>query len=430
MNKIKTTLILMVLAILCTTLVSALDISVNDYDPRPAEAGKAVNVWFKIDNPGNDAEKDIFVEIVPKDGLKLTSGEPAKRTVGIISARGSQVVQFRLLVEDNAFKGSHVIEARILRGASAALKRDLTIEVTDKDFKNVNLEVGDVESDPSRIKPDDENVKLKVTIQNLGDGKAQGVKAQLENLPEGVTLSESYSGSSLLGNVEADSTSKATFYIDIDKKTEPKEHEATIRATYKYKPDEEEDDYEFEEVDIPLKIAIKAVPIFNITKAELSQEVLKAGDKDIRLRITVQNIGEEEGESVRIKAYGKTEQPFTFDKSSDFIAPLLEPGDDGQGTLEFKIDDEANLQKYYLDIELKTVVNDDVLTYAEKIPITVSKAKPNNPWKPVSIGVILIVAFIVWRVYRKRKSKKKPEVKKVESNYGESFLKKISKGKK
>ncbi len=429
MNKIKTTLFL-VLALICTTSVSALDISVNDYDPRPAEAGKAVNVWFKIDNPSNDAEDNIFVEIIPKDGLKLTPGEPSRKSVGIISARGSQVVQFRLLVEDNAFKGSHVIETRLSRGISAELKRDLTIEVTDKDFKNVNLEVGDIESDPSRIKPDDENVKLEVTIQNLGDGKAQGVKAELIGLPEGITLSESYSGSSLLGNIEADSTSQATFYIDVDKTTQPKEHQATIKTTYKFKPDEEEDDYEFEEVEIPLKIAVKAVPIFNITKAELSQEILKAGDRDIRLRITVQNIGEEEGESVRIKAYGKTEQPFSFDKSSDFIAPLLEPGDEGQGTLEFKIDDEANLQKYYLDIELKTVVNDDVLTYAEKIPITVSKAKPNNPWRAVSIGVVLIAAFIGWRVYRRRKAKKKPEAKKVESSYGESYLKKISKGKK
>jgi hypothetical protein len=426
-NKI---MLLMMVLLLFSTAVSALDISVNDYDPRPAEAGKAVNIWFKVDNPSNEAEKDLVIEITPKDGLKLTSGEPNKKTIGIIPSRGSHIVQFRFLVDDVAFKGSHIIEARITKGTTASLKRDLSIEVTDKDFKDVDLAVGDIESDPLRIKPDDENVKLEVTIQNLGDGKAQGVKAELVNLPRGVTLSESYSGSSLLGNIEADSTSKATFYIDVDKTVIPKEHTAGIKTTYKYKPDEEEDDYEFKEIEIPLKIAIKAVPIYNITNAELSQSVLKAGDKDIRLRITIKNIGEEKGESVRIKVYGKTEQPISFEKSSDFIAPILEPGEEGQGTLEFKLDDDANLQKYFLDIEIKSIVGDDVLTYNEKIPITVSKHKPNNPWKIVSLGIILIAGFIGWKVYKKqKKSKKKVEPKRVEGSYGESFLKKIVKNK-
>ena len=407
-------------------LATALEVSVNNYDPSPAEAGKPVNVWFKVENPSDKAESDVYIEIIPKDGLELTSGEATRKKIGTLASRRPETIQYRLLVKKNTFKGSHSIEVLLSKGTAAALKKDLSIEVTDKDFKDVNLEVGDVDSDPTRIKPDDENVKLEVTIQNLGDGKAQGVKAELIELPEGITLSESYSGSSLLGNIEADSTSKATFYIDIDKATVPKEHTAYIKASYKYKPDDEEDDYLFEDVQIPLKIAIKPVPNYEITNVEISPAVLTAGDKEVKLRITIKNIGEEKGESVRIKAYGKTEQPITFEKSSDFVAPALEPGESGQATLEFKIDEDANLQQYYLDIEIKNIVNDDVITYNEKIPITIKKPKPNNPWGLVSVGVILIGGFFTYRWWKKKR-KAKAAPKKVEGSYGKSYLDKLNK---
>ncbi len=408
--------------------VYGLDVSVNDYDPRPAEAGKAVNVWFKIDNPTNDPIEDIYVQISPKDGLDVTSGEASKKKVGIIAGRSSQIVQFRLLVDKSAFKGIHVVELELLKGSVQLSKIDLPIEVTDKDFKNVNLEVGDVESDPRRIKPDDENVKLDVTIQNLGDGRAQGVKAQLINLPEGVTFSESYSGLSLLGNVDADSTSTATFYIDVDESVESIQHTAGIMLTYKYKQDQDEDDYTFEEVEIPLDIAIKPIPLYEIIQTELTPAVLTAGDDGVKLKLTIKNIGDEKGESVRVKAYGKTEQPINFDDSSDFVAPSLEPGETGQATLQFDIDEDANLQKYYLDIEIKNIVNDDVLTYTEKVPVTVSNPMPDNPWKLVGFGVILmgiVVIFIISKNIKKKKTRHKP--KKVSGSYGKSYFDKEKK---
>ncbi len=416
-------LTIVIMLALCIQSVLALSVSVNDYDPKPAEAGKAVNVWFKIDNPSDDPQEEVSIEITPQDGLTLTPGESARQFVGIVPGRTSQIVQFRLLVNSEAFDGAHTIEARLLKGSQAASKADLSIEVTDKDFKDIDLSVGDIESDPTRIKPDDENVKLEVTIQNLGDGKAQGVKTELTDLPQGITLSESYSGTSLLGNVEADSTAIATFYVDIDKMVQAREYTANIRASYKYKPDETEDDYLFEESVIPLTLSIKPVPLYEITKAELNPGILSAGDRDVKLRLTIKNIGEEKGESVRVKAYGKTEQPIDYDQSSDFVSPILEPGEEGQATLQFKIEDEANLQKYLLDLEIKSIVNDDVITYQHKVPVTVTNPKPNNPWGLVIVGLILIAGVMAFTWYRNRK-KTTAQPKKVKGSYGKSYLEK------
>ncbi|MFC1768309.1 COG1361 S-layer family protein [Nanoarchaeota archaeon] len=419
----KRIITLLIMFLVTLTSVAALEISINDFDPKPAEAGKAVNVWFEIENPSSDPEDGGYIEIIPKDGLELTPGEDTEKKVGIIGARSSQIVKFRLLVSEDTFKGSHNIEARLKKDGSSLSKKELSIEVTDKDLKEVNLEIGDIESDPTRIKPDDDNVKIVVTIQNIGDGRARGVKAVLKNLPKGITLSESYSGTSLLGNIEADGTSTATFYIDVDKTVNPKEYFGNIEMTYKYKLYEDEDDYIFEEEIVPLQIAVKPVPLYNITLLEISPGKLTAGDDNVKLRITIENIGEEAGESVRLKAYGKTEQPFSFDRSSDFIAPTLDPGEIGQATLEFDIDEDANVQKYYLDIEIKSVVNDDVITYSEKLPITVSYPRPNNPWWLVGIGIIILAGVIVYILLRKRKTTKSP--KKVEGTVGKNYLDKM-----
>lgn len=409
----KKTIFVCLMLVLSMTFVSALEVSVNDYDPKPAEAGKAVNVWLKIDNPFEDPEQGVSIELTPQDGLSLTPGEEVRKNVGIIAPRSAQIVQFRLLVSDKAFEGSNAIEARLYKSGTSVLKRDLSIEVTEKDFKEVNLAVGDIESDPSRIKPDDDNVKLDVTIQNLGDGKAQGVKAELIELPQGITLSESYSGTSLLGNIDADSTAIATFYIDVDDTVEAKQYTANIKMTYKYKPDEDEDDFLFEQQNIPLLIAVKPIPLYEITDITLTPSVLTAGDENVELRVTVKNIGEEEGESVRLKAYGKTEQPITFDTSNDFIAPSLKPGESGQGTLRFDIEETAALQTYWLDIEIKNIVNEDIITYEKKVAVEVSNPKPNNPWSFVYIGLAAIAIVLIY-MYLKKRRRAKPKAKKID----------------
>ena len=128
-------LILALLVLINIASVEALDVSVSEYDPKPAKAGTSVNVWFTIENPTSETQENIYIEIIPKDGLELTSGEPSRKKVGIIAATKSHTIQFRLFVKDDAFKGSHVIETRVLKGELGALKKDLAIEVTDKDFK-------------------------------------------------------------------------------------------------------------------------------------------------------------------------------------------------------------------------------------------------------------------------------------------------------
>jgi hypothetical protein len=291
-------IVLMIITLTPTAL--ALNVSIQDYDPTPAEAGKFLDVWFRVENTNNQQARDIWLEITPLDGLELSPGEQPRQRIGNLGAYETQTVNYRLWVKENAVAGEHIISVEAETEGGVVLF-DLPIVVEDKDFKEVDLNVGDIESDPVRIKPDDEDVKLIVTLQNLGDGIAKGTTATLKELPEGITFSESYSDHELLGNIEEDGTAEATYFIDVDENVAPGSYDATLHLEYKYKPDPDEDEYLFENTRLPVRINVKSVPLYEVTEVVLDPPVLTAGDKKVKIRVTVKNIGEEERRSCQIQ---------------------------------------------------------------------------------------------------------------------------------
>ena len=64
----------------------------------------------------------------------------------------------------------------------------------------------------------------------------------------------------------------------------------------------------------------------------------------------------------------------------------------------FDIDEDASVQDYILDIEIKNLVNDDVITHKKTVEVSVDLPKKNSPWKLVGGAVVLIV-LIVYRYF-------------------------------
>lgn len=388
------------------SMVSALEVSINDYDPKPAEAGKYVNVWLRVENTGSLDVASAQLEVIPKDGLELASGEDAISEIGSLSSRDYFIVSYRLLVTDEALEGSNLIETKIYNKGTETSK-DLFLEVTDKNILDVDLEIGNIQSEPTRIKPDDDDVKLVVTLQNLGDATAKSVKANLINLPEGVTASQSYSDLALLGNIEEDSTGVATFYIDVDESTIADNYEALLDVSYKYKPDEDEDDFLVERVQLPISINIKPIPLYKISKAVLDRPEIRAGDENVKLTLTITNVGQDEGEAVRVKIYGKSEHPFDFDVSSNYLAPSLKPGESAQTTLEFDVEEDAYIQSYLMDVEIKNLVENDVVTYDHTLPLDVKMAEEKSPAMKIIVIVVIVVLIGGVVMYMRRRDSKK-----------------------
>jgi len=391
MKKLLALLFLVLLA----TNAFALRASVLEYDPFPAKAGGFLDLFIVIENNLDRDTDPITVEFEPKDSIRLSFGEAVTKDIGIIPLRKSAVVKFRIEITEDAPDGENIFRLNVFEGNLPRQFFDLSVEV-ENSFPNI--EIGDIESEPRKILPDTDDVKITLTVLNIGDETAKNLKTTLI-LSDPLKFSDSFSDISLIGNLSADSSSQAVFFIDIPENADGGSYKAQLVAKYTLK---DSINKEFLEKVIDFDIVVKPVPKFEIVSYETNPSELKAGDRGIKLKLKIKNIGQADAESVRIKIFQKSEQPFEFDKAFDFVAPKLKPGQTGEATLEFRIEDSANLQSYLLDIEIKSFVDDTVRTEEEVIEITVLNPRPEGPDLTLLIGGALVIVLVILFVFRRR----------------------------
>ncbi len=392
-RTIRSVLTVFTLLALLTALMSpadALSVKLMKYDPYPANTGEYVTVWIKIENPGlGSPSEDVQLRVVPEYPFSLEPGETGLEEIGKLSKNDYAMFTFRLRVDDNAIDGKNTLKVEYRESIDSEWSEtELIIEVeSDK----VDFEIADIDSVPLRLKPGDDDAKIVVIIQNIGDGDAECVKTRLI-LPPGFNASDSYSDIANLGTVAADASSDATFYIDIEEGVQPGEQIATITISYM---DKDSDEYKEETLD--LRIPIKKTPLFEIVSSEITPGTITVGDA-ATLKMWIKNTGTGEAESVRARAMLKSEQPFDFSNGAafDYIGDL-DVGETGEAVLKFNVGDDAALKTYLLDIEIRCVEDEDVHLFDKKVPVAVANAKPSN-LIPIFIGgAVLLLLYLGYR---------------------------------
>ncbi len=81
--------------------------------------------------------------------------------------------------------------------------------------------------------------------------------------------------------------------------------------------------------------------------------------------------------------------------------------------MEFGIEEDATLQTYLLDFEIKNLVGDDVVTYSKTVPIKVEFPKKKSAFKSVLIAIVIIGAVSAYFYLKKKKRTKKGTAKKI-----------------
>jgi hypothetical protein len=394
-RTLRSALAVLVLLAILTALAApaeALSVKLMKYDPYPANTGEYVTVWIKIENPGlGGPSEDVKLRIVPEYPFSLEPGEIGVEEIGKLSMNDYAMFDFRLRVDDNAIDGKNILKVEYMeRIDSEWSETELIIEVeSDK----VDFEIADIDSVPLRLKPGDDDAKIVVTIQNIGDGDAECAKTRLI-LPQGFNASDSYSDIANLGTVAADASSDATFHIDVDESVQPGDQIATIIISYM---DKDSDEYKEETLD--LRIPIKKTPLFEIVSSEITPGTITVGDT-VTLKMQIENTGSEEGESVRARAMLKSEQPFDFSNGEafDYVGDL-DVGEIGEAVLKFNVGDDAALKTYLLDIEIRCVEDEDVHLFDRKVPVAVANTKPSN-LIPIFIGgAVLMLLYLGYRFF-------------------------------
>jgi len=359
------------------------------YNPYTAEAGKYMDLWIKIENIGTEEAEDVTCILLPEYPFSLDPNENATRHVGKLPGTEEVILQYKLRVDSNAVEEWNEMKIKCqTENSDTWIIHEFNIYV---ESKIPEFAIGSIVSEPAKLFPDSEENKLSIEIQNIGTGDAELVKSELI-LPRGITPSESYSNIANLGTIKEGESKTAEFYIDVDKNTAPGNYKAKLIIKYKNSNNNRKE-YKNQKLDVD--IVVKPLPLFEIENITTSPDKISQGDK-VTLRLKIKNIGFEEAESVSVKIYKQSDQPFDFDEKYDYIGNL-KPNQTGEVVLRFDVDDNANLKTYLLKAEIRYLIDDDVKIVEKQIPINVEMEKKDS--KLFFLGILFIVFVILFGVY-------------------------------
>lgn len=152
---------------------SSMIVSVDKYQPYPAEPGRYIDVWMRIQNNGNVEQKNVVLELTPKFPFSLDENEEGTETIPVLGAGQTVIRNFKVRVSENAVEGDNEFNFRYKSGSFAFVETANNIKVQTHD---AIILIADVESD--EIAPG-RTGKLRITLENLADSFVKGISVQL-----------------------------------------------------------------------------------------------------------------------------------------------------------------------------------------------------------------------------------------------------------
>ena len=148
--------------------------------PDPVEPGKVVELRWNIENIGSGAAQDVEFELLPEYPFSLYSGELVQ-DLGTINGRqtGAKgvIVMYKVRVDDKAVEGTNEIEVRYQindKGWNTLEPFDINIQTID-----AILSVTSVKVEPEVIVPG-KNGKITIEMKNLADSLLKDVTTKLD----------------------------------------------------------------------------------------------------------------------------------------------------------------------------------------------------------------------------------------------------------
>ncbi len=185
---------------------SAMQVTVLNQDPYPAQPNTYVEVVFKVENTGNLEVKDFLIELLPQYPFTLDSS--AVKDLGNIGIgqydEKAIYVKYKVRVDKDAIDGENEISVRYVYDSNKEWRNyvtnefNITIEDTKTDF--------DVAIQDYSYKTN----SLSLAISNIGDEDANSVTVIL---PEQSNIAILGSDKNILGGIEANDYTIASFKI-------------------------------------------------------------------------------------------------------------------------------------------------------------------------------------------------------------------------
>lgn len=358
-----------------------------EYDETEVNSGETFRIEVTVTNEAGVTRTGVELEVDP-DSPFDNVGDDTK-DLGTMSDNEEKSVSFRIEVDENTEERDYDLEFIINDNEAGDDSEDIAIEVKNDDS---DLIIGEKNSFPAEISPDTDDIKLTLTIENIGNGDADFVRATLE-LPNGIAPSGSFGSEANLGTITAGDNKEVDFYLDTDKTLREGNLEASLLLEY----DEEDGDSTSKRLDFDIPVKGKAQ--FSVIRTTLKEEELTPGSTNT-LYLTLQNTGSDDGDETTVRVFEHSDLPIEFTQKTSLIGDLR-PSQQGTASIEFEVDSDADTKNYLIRAQTRSITNGVVTTEDFTIPITVDPAEERSPLTYlIGLIVLLLIGITVMIVRR------------------------------
>jgi hypothetical protein len=375
-------------------------------DPDPAEPGKYLEVRWKVEKVGNEKLTNIRYNLEPSYPFFFDDSDVPERTIGdwdgFSESDEFYTLYYKLRINEDALEDTYPLVLKYRHsGTTDWVEAEYDIRVGDK--PKPEFVVGTIQTSPTKLVSDTDEAEFDIDIENIGDGDVENVRVDLV-LPDGFEASFGYSDRDTLGTIAASSSKTATFYVDIDESVSEGMYDAELHINYK---EADDDDNEYKTEILPFVIPIKAKPQFEIVEVTTDPAEIRPGDM-VNLKITMKNVGGVEAESVSLRAFKESSQPFNFEEKSDFVGKL-DKQQQGEAVLKLTVDKDATAKEYILDVEFRSIDGSEVVLQDETINVKVLEADSSlmGLLTTSPLGLVIAAAIVLgsWFFFKSKNKK-------------------------
>lgn len=180
MKKIILAILMIALMAMTVSAVqefSELTATLTKYEPQPAQPGKYIDVFIKLENTGIGAASNVILEVLPEFPFSIDTGKTSK-TIGILGGKSFYIAEFRLKVDEGAVEGTNKLKVRFNSDESQNIwveqKLDVSVQTQD-----AVLSIESIKIEPAEIIPGDKGT-ITLSFQNLADSFLSDIKVKLD----------------------------------------------------------------------------------------------------------------------------------------------------------------------------------------------------------------------------------------------------------
>jgi hypothetical protein len=349
---------------------------------------------LNIVNKGTGTAKQCTISI---GGNELISPVgTTKFYIGALKPDAQNTIYLNLHTNEHTPEGSYLAPATIKWIDEDGTEQTEIINIGVVVQGDILLGISNIITTPKEIKPSDDTVRIDATITNNGQGRAKDIILKLK-LNDSI-FKDSWSSANFksIGSLSGGESKTVSFYIDVDKYAPAKKYAIPLTMEYLDIYNQKHNTTKNIEIFVQPKPIITIIP---------EKQTLTPGTN--KIKITVKNIGNTKGESIKVSAIKNAAQPFEFDEKTDYIG-TLNPGETGTAIIEVKVDKNAESKDYILTVELRSTGDrdsgdDSIYISQEAIELTVDNK--DSGIMSMVVAIVIILAIVGGYIYNKRNKK-------------------------